>query len=310
LLAATISLGSDTGASLTDVDMLPTAAGDPLLAAGTRPAQALREILLTETAAARLKVRAGDRITGRVFRRVDGVPHTLVLPLTVAGIVAETALGRDAAFVSVDLLVATEDYRDGAAVPALGVLEGAQAGPRRAFAGARLYARDLDDVAPLAAWLRAQGIEVATRAKEIETVKAIDRVLTFVFLVLASIGVGGYLLSLAASLWANVDRKRREIALLRLVGLGTGPVVGFPVVQGVLIAVAGLALSTILYLGVASAFNATFAGELGRDEFVCRLSLFDGAAAGGLTVLFAIVAAMVGGYRAARIDPAEGLRSP
>ena len=179
----------------------------------------------------------------------------------------------------------------------------------RAFASARIYARSLDDVAPLATWVRDQGYEVSTRAKEIETVKALDRVLAFIFLVLASIGVGGYLFSLAASLWANVDRKRREIALLRLVGLGTGPVIGFPVAQAVLVAVAGIALSIVLYLIVAAAFNATFIDQLGRDEFVCRLSFRDGAIAAVLTVLFAVAAAMVGGYRAAKIDPAEGLRA-
>lgn len=310
LLAATISLESGTGASLADVDMLPTATGDPLLPAGTPPAAGLRQVLLTATAAGRLNAQPGDRLSGRVFRRLDGAPQTLELPLTLVGIIPESGFGRDAAFVSVDLLVATEDYRDGAAVPALGVTDGTAAAPRRAFASARIYARSLDDVAPLAAWLRDQGIEVVTRAKEIETVKAIDRVLSFVFVVLASIGIGGYLLSLAASLWANIDRKRREIALLRLVGLGTGPVVGFPVVQAILVALAGIAVSTVLYLAVAAAFNATFAGELGRDEFVCRLSLADGIAAGGLTVLFAVIAAMVGGYRAARIDPAESLRAP
>ena len=257
-------------------------------------------------------MRAGDRLTGRVFRRLDNRPQTLVLPLIVGGIIPETAFGRDAAFVSLDLLVAAEDYRDGAAVPALGVTEGtdAAASPAsRAFASARIYARSLDDVAPLATWVRDQGYEVSTRAKEIETVKALDRVLAFIFLVLASIGVGGYLFSLAASLWANVDRKRREIALLRLVGLGTGPVIGFPVAQAVLVAVAGIALSTVLYLIVAAAFNATFIDQLGRDEFVCRLSFRDGAIAAVLTVLFAVAAAMVGGYRAAKIDPAEGLRA-
>ncbi|MFO1153256.1 MAG: ABC transporter permease [Rhodospirillales bacterium] len=308
LLAATVSLESATGASL-DIDMLPTAAADPLLPPGLAPAAGLRQILLTETAAGRLGVRAGDAVTGRVFRRLNGEPQTLTLPLTVVGVVPETALGRDAAFVSVELLVTTEDYRDGAAVPALGIGDGSPTRAERVFAGARLYARGLDDVASLAAWLRGEGIEVATRAKEIETVKAIDRVLSFVFLVLASIGIGGYLFSLAASLWANVERKRREIALLRLVGLGTGPVVAFPVVQAILVAVAGIAVSSLLYLGVAAAFNATFAGELGRDEFVCRLSLADGLVAAALTLLFAIAAAMVGGYRAARIDPAESLRA-
>jgi len=311
LLAATVSLESTGGAGLPDIDMLPTAAGDPLLPAGTAPAEGLRQILLTATAAGRLKVQTGDGVTGRVFRRLGDRPQTLVLPLTVTGIVPETAFGRDAAFVSLDLLTATEDYRDGAAVPALGVRDGdtAAAPAARVFASARLYARGLDDVAPLAAWVRDQGFEVSTRAKEIEAVKALDRVLAFVFLVLASIGVGGYLFSLAASLWANIDRKRKEIALLRLVGLGTGPVIGFPVAQAVLVALAGTALSTLLYLGVAAAFNTAFVDQLGRDEFVCQLSLRDGLIAAVLTLLFAVAAAMVGGYRAAKIDPAEGLRA-
>ena len=60
---------------------------------------------------------------------------------------------------------------------------------------------------------------------------------------------------------------------------------------------------------MAAAFNATFIDQLGRDEFVCRLSFTDGAIAAALTVLFAVAAAMVGGYRAAKIDPAEGLRA-
>jgi putative ABC transport system permease protein len=173
----------------------------------------------------------------------------------------------------------------------------------------RLYASQLDDVAPLAEWLRGQGLEVVTRAKDIETVKAIDRVLTFVFVILASIGVVGYLLSLATSLWANVDRKRREIALLRLIGLGTAPVVGFPVIQAALVATGGVVLAAAVYVAVAAAFNAAFASELNREEFVCRLTLSDGVAAAFLTLGFALIASMVGGYRAAKIDPAEGLRA-
>lgn len=311
LLAATISLESAAGLSLADIDMLPTAAGDPLLPSGMAPADGLRQVLLTATAASRLKVRPGDAVTGRVFRRLGDRPQVLALPLTISGILPETAFGRDAAFVSLDLLAATEDYRDGAAVPALGETDGAPAQDpaARTFASARLYARSLDDVAPFAAWVRDQGFEVATRAKEIETVRALDRVLNFVFLVLAAIGVGGYLFSLAASLWANVDRKRREIALLRLVGLGTAPVIGFPMVQAMLVALAGITLSILLYVAVAAAFNAAFVSQLGRDEFVCRLSLRDGAIAAVLTVVFAAAAATVGGYRAAKIDPAEGLRA-
>ena len=223
----------------------------------------------------------------------------------------EASFGRDAVFVSLPLLVASEDYRDGLAVPQLGVTQGADGGPAEArpFASFRLYARSLDDVAPLARHLRAENLEIVTRSSEIETVRAIDRVLTFVFVVLASIGVTGYLLSLAASLWANVDRKRKEIALLRLVGFGTANIVAFPAIQALMLASAGIAVSAAIYWVVATAFNAAFINQLNRDEFVCRLSAGDAAAAVAMTVALALLASMVGGVRAATVEPAEGLRA-
>lgn len=310
ILAATLSLESKTGSRLLDLDMIPTAAGDPLLSPDLRPLERLTDIFLTETAASKLNAAIGEHLTATISRRLDDQPQAVQVSLTVAGIVPESAFGRDAVFVSLPLLVASEDYRDGYAVADLGAVNGRGERPAmRPFASMRLYAQGLDDVAPLATWLRDQGLEVVTRAKEIETVKAIDRVLTFVFVILASIGVVGYLLSLATSLWANVDRKRREIALLRLIGLGTAPVVAFPAIQAALVAIGGVVLAAAVYLAVAAAFNTAFANELQREEFVCRLAFSDGVAAALLTLGFAVMASMVGGYRAAKIDPAEGLRA-
>jgi putative ABC transport system permease protein len=311
VLAATITLRVAGDQTLQDVDMIPTATGDPLLPPGTREPRHLRQILLSHTAAGKLSLHPGDTLEGLLDRRLKGTPQGVRIPLMIADVLPETALAEDAVFVPLALLIAAEDYRDGFAVPELGVAEGDE--PRsgdRSFASARIYARDLDDVAPLAEHLRSQGVEVVTRARDIETVKAIDRVLSLIFVVLAAIGVAGYLLSLAASLWANVDRKRREIALLRLVGLRTGPVVGFPAVQALIVAVAGILLSATLYAGVSTLFNRAFATELRRDEFVCRLLPGDAAAAVALTLVFALSASAVGGYRATRIDPAESLRDP
>jgi putative ABC transport system permease protein len=308
-LSATMTLEHGDAGSLQDVDMVPTAAGDPLLPAGTPVPTGLHDVLLTSTAAARLHAESGTALQGLVTRQLDGSPQAVRVPLTVAGVLPETAFGRDAVFVPLGLLVAVEDYRDGLAVAELGVADGQNNRPAtRPFASARLYARDLDDVAPLAERLRGQGIEVVTRAHEIENVKAIDRVLTLIFVVLAAIAVTGALLSLAASLWANVDRKRRDIALLRLLGLRAGPVIGFPAVQALLVAIGGLALSGLAYLAVAAVFNRAFATQLARDELVCALQPRHAVYAVGLTLLFALIASIVGGYRAVRIDPADSLR--
>jgi putative ABC transport system permease protein len=308
-LSASMTLEVPGGVTLPDVDMVPTAEGDPLVPAAVPPPTGLGDVLLTHTAAQKLNVEAGARLEGVIARRLAGVQEAIRVPLVVRGVLPETAFGRDAVFVSLPLLAASEDYRDGLAVPALGVAEGEPArGERRVFASARLHARGLDDVAPLAEHLRRQGIEVVTRAREIETVQRIDRVLSSIFVALAALGVAGCLASLATSLWANVDRKRREIALLRLVGLRSAPVVSFPVVQAMLVAAGGIVLAGAAYSVLAGFFNRAFAGQLAREELVCKLAPADALAAAGLTVLLALVASVVGGYRALRIDPAESLR--
>lgn len=311
-LAATMTLETADSHTLPDLDIIPTAAGDPLFTAATALPSGFGEVVLSEAAARKLSVGRGSFVEGIVSRRLNGEPQAARLRLSVAGVLPSTALGREAAFVSLPLLVATEAYRDGYRVDALGVGEGADAAgaPQRPFASARLYASSLDAVSMLARHLASLGIDVQTRAKDIAMVKAIDRVLTFIFLVLAGIGVGGYLLSLAASLWADVDRKRREIALLRLIGLRTASVIAFPAARAGLVAAGGILVSAVLYFAVSSAFNAAFATEFARDEFVCRLRPLDGAIAAALTFAAAFAASAVGGYRAATIDPAESLREP
>jgi len=59
-----------------------------------------------------------------------------------------------------------------------------------------------------------------TSAAEIETVRSIDRNLALLFWVIAAAGMAGY--SLGASLWANTDRKRRELSVLRLLAFRGG----------------------------------------------------------------------------------------
>jgi putative ABC transport system permease protein len=308
-LAATVSLIGSQGRSLSYVDMIPTANGDPILLPEMQAPAGLNEAILSHTVAVKLDVSEGGQVEGIVRRRLDGRPQAVEISLQIIGVLPEAAFGSDAVFVSLPLLVATEDYRDGHRIPELEVGEGRP--PRegeRSFAGVRLYARSLDDVAGVAAFLRAEGFDVATKAKDIETVKAIDRVLSFIFLVIAGVGVTGFLLSLSASLWANVDRKRRDLAMLRLVGLRTGPLLAFPAAQAFIVAIGGLALSAVLYFGISSLFNAALAADLQRDEFVCRLFIGDGLVAGLLTIIFALIASAVGGYRALKIDPAESLR--
>ncbi|MBK8906865.1 MAG: ABC transporter permease [Rhodospirillales bacterium] len=310
-LAATADLVGVDQRAAPNIDMIPTAAGDPLVPEGLPAPTGLGQVILSHTVAAKLDAEIGDQVDAFVRRRYEGASEAVTIPLTVVGVLTEASFARDAAFLSLALLEATEDYRDGLKVPELGADTGTAPPERdRTYAGVRLYAASLDDVASLAAHVRSRGYDVVTRAKDIETVKAIDRVLTFIFFVIAGVGITGFLLSLAASLWANVDRKRRDLAMLRLLGLGIGPLMAFPAMQAAIVAAGGGVLSLGLYALVSTVFNTVLASNLEREEFVSRLFIGDAVVAMLLTIAFALGASAVGGYRVAQIDPAESLREP
>jgi putative ABC transport system permease protein len=291
------------------VEVIPTAKGDPLTPpdqpAPARPDQ----VLVTATLAERLGLTSGGHLTGIVKRDTDGLPEHTSLELGVVGIVPESRVARDAVFTSLDLLVAAEDYRDGLRRELTEAdLKPGIAAQREAFANARIYAADLDAVAPVADALRARGVEVRTRAEQIQTVRAFDETLSFVLEVIALIGGLGCALALGGAIRGNVERKRRDIALLRLLGFESTSVVLIPLAQSVVIAALGFALAYLAYLAGAAAFNQALGTHLAGRGYVCRLDAAAGLTAWAATLGIALLAASAGGYRASRIDPAEALR--
>jgi putative ABC transport system permease protein len=305
----TIDLVTQERRILQSVEMIPTATGDPLLAEGIQPPGKDRLVLISAPAAESLGVAGGDEITGVIRRRMGGRDERVEVPLGVAAVLPERLMPRRAVFVTLPFLLAAEDYRDGRAVALLGVEGAATAAETRAvFANARLYAQGLDEVLSLASLLRSQGLEVRTRAADIETIKAMERVLTFVFVVIAIIaGVGGAI-ALGANVWINVDRKRRDLALLRLMGVADLGVLLVPIWQAIATAIAAFGLAYACYQVGAMTFNAQLAAGLPDQGYACVLNHADLALMFVLVLVVAAVASSAAGLRAIRLDPAECLR--
>jgi putative ABC transport system permease protein len=309
-IAATMNLqGPDSprGRFVT-VELVPTGPGDPLLRDETSLPEGPAQIVLSAAAARKLSATAGQVLNGSVARRAQGSRQVATATLQLVGVLPESSFARDGALVAKDLLVAVEDYRDGRAAPALGWPgEDVPAG-ERTFASFRLYARSIFDVPPLRDLLAAQGLEVRTQAAEIETVQALDRSLGAIFWIIALTALAGFLLSLASSLWANVDRKRRELGVMRLVGFSTLGIVWFPVCQALYIALLGSVLAGGLYVVLESAINGLFQASLRGGELVCKLLPLHYAVATVATLAAAAAASALAGLRAAHIEPGEGLR--
>ncbi len=306
-IASIISVKSERAGRILELEVIPSDQGDPLLDSALPAPSGLDKIVLSSSAAKKLQVSAGDKVDGSISRRYRGRKERVHLPLTVVAIAPATAFNREGVFTSVMLMEALEDYRDGHAVPAAG-WGGAPPVEQRVYTGFRLYAASIYDVAALQSSFERSGIEVRTQAADIETVQRMDRTLSGIYWAIALIGLAGFSLSLGASLWANVDRKRKELSVLRLVGFRTGEIILFPVIQGAYTAVFGWALACGIYYVAAWSINFMLAPQLERAQKICRLLPEHYGLALAITLAAAVLAAILAGIRAARVEPSEGLR--
>ncbi|MDH3531710.1 MAG: FtsX-like permease family protein [Gammaproteobacteria bacterium] len=308
-IAATMRLravDTETG-RIISVELIPSAAGDPVLS-GLEPPQAYATVALSLDAADKLGVSAGDAVEGILTRTLGGEQQTVLVPLIVGAVAPAAAFARDGMFVAHELLMAVEDFRDGRAVAPLGWSGAAAVDGPRYFAGFRLYARSIDDVAALREGLMNQGIDVRSRVADIELVKTLDRNLSVVFWIIAGIAAVGYGLAFGSSVWANVDRKRLEFGVLRLTGFRTSSIVWFPILQAMLTGALGWLVATLFFFIVQAGLNALFADTVGGGESVCMLLPAHFILALVLTLAAASVAAASGGRRLAKLEPSLALR--
>jgi putative ABC transport system permease protein len=305
-IAATMELKSAAAPRILPVEIISSAQGDPLLANTTPPA-GLDEIVLSVSAAEKLRVAPGDSVDGSLARRFQGQKERVHMSLTIAAIAPPQAFPREGAFTSLELMEALEDFRDGRAVPALG-WEGYPKRGERSYPGFRMYARSIYDVADLEKQFNKAGIEVRTRVTDIELVQRMDKNLTMVYWAIAIIGLVGFSLSLGANLWANVDRKRKELSVLRLVGFRTGDIIWFPMIQAFYTAVLGWLLAIGIFYVASWAINDMLASQMAVGEEVCRLLPIHQWIALLLTTGSAILSAALAGLRSAKVEPSEGLR--
>lgn len=285
-------------------ELWSTGPGDPLLAG---PAPGPREVVLSRSLAAALGAGPGETLTLRAGRvSAEGERQLLNLPVRVLAVAPAASVERHVAFVDPRLLLLVDGFVD-RRLPAETAPESLSPVPETPYAGFRAHARRLEDVPALDAALRAEGVEVETRAHEVAALLGLDRSLDLLFLLVAGLGGAGYLVAVGMRLYADVERKRRALSQLRLLGFRRADAVLLPLAQSLLVGLAG---------AVAGGAAALLAGELvnrldlaqAGGRAICVIAPWHLALAALATLAGAALAAIAAGIRAGRIAPAEGLR--
>ncbi len=179
---------------------------------------------------------------------------------------------------------------------------------RPGFGGFRLYARTIDDVSALAAALREEGIEVVSQVQAIDRIRVLDRGLTRMFWLVAVVGIVGGAAALVASLYAAVQRKRRDLGMMRLLGLPRSSVFLFPIYQSTALAATAALIALIAFFALAGVINRVFASDLDLGQRLCWLPASYLLVAALAMTSAAALCALMAGARATQVEPAEAIR--
>lgn len=242
----------------------PAAEGEPVLMHYNLAAPLNNEepeIILSTSAAKALGAKEGNVVDARIGRRTpQGRLESLTIKMRVSGVLPVEAGDRRIAFAPLKFLEQMENYRDYIAVPERN-LEGRDAGERRDYASFRLYAASLDAVETLTDELESRKIAVFTRAREVKSIRLLERSINQV-IAIVSIAIGaGFMAFTISSVQGAVTRKKRMLGMLRLLGFKRLPLMLYPQTQTMLTAVSGFFLSLLIYFCVSLGIKGAFAGQ-------------------------------------------------
>lgn len=186
--------------------------------------------------------------------------------------------------------------------------EGIFATTRRGWPNFRLVATDIDSVQGLVDHFHDLGMNVITKAERIRDVKELDKYTTQVFWLIAGVGLTGAVGALLASLFASVERKRRSLGVLRLLGLRRRSLVRLPFYQSCLIVSASVGLSIAAWWWVSQFIGRFTAGYLEAGEHLATLPREHLLILWGGALVIAAFASFLAGIRVMRVDPSDAIR--
>jgi putative ABC transport system permease protein len=118
----------------------------------------------------------------------------------------------------------------------------------------------------------------------------------------------GLACSIAVSQWLGVERRRREISVLRLIGLTRANALVMLVAEALAVAACAFLVAGIVFLTLAPLADTLIAAVEIIDGPICRLAPGQFLLLFAVTVLAGGLGALIGGARVLAIEPAECLR--
>ena len=301
-----VNVRAASGGRIKPALMVPSGLGDPTLPAGM--SLAADDVAISAQLGELLGLKAGDTL--QIITQADDRPRQLLLDATVVAVLPSATLSGRAVLAPFDRLDLIEAFYDSYSLPDHDIIGTRDLSERSAtYAGVRLYARALEELAALQIRIEAQlGISTSARTRDVEALLGLGRKLDLALgltAALAALGLGG---ALVLGFWSDVARKKTVLAGIALIGISARELALFPVVQALITALLGLGLSFAFY-GLAGEVAANLFGQgLPEGAALAVISVGQALAICGAVLVLVTGAAAVAGWSAGRLDPASVLR--
>ncbi len=179
--------------------------------------------------------------------------------------------------------------------------------PRARSLGLRLYAKGLEETEPLYDKMQQHNFPSSARLASIRQLLELEDNLNIIFLIISGCSAFGGSLALAFNLFNAIQRRRRDYALLQLLGAGKYSMMLLPLIEALFVTFSSIMLSLgVFYL--ASHIVATVFAQYEDVGTICRLTpehiIYLVLISGGL----ALVAALASAIRMLNISPSEIIR--
>lgn len=285
---------------------VPTGAGDPMLE--PLPGLGADEIAVSAPLAAQLGLGPGDAV--ELVTQAPERPRQLVLARRIGMILPEARAAGRAVLADLGTLDLIEAFYDEYALPEHGIATGRPLAGRVAdYEGMRAYAASLEALAPLQARMEARfGVATEAQTARVMGVLGLGRNLGLALALTAAVAGTGLAAALVFGFWAEVARKRHMLAGLGLIGLPPAALGLIPMVQALVTALLGLAVSFALFAVAGAVAERLFASGLTEEGGLVRLAPGQGLAIAAGVVILVTASALAAARAALRTDPAVVLR--
>lgn len=293
------------GGRIENANVVGTEPGDPLIKDVTL---APDEIAVSAELAGRLELAIGDTL----LMVSDGKDRSVQMRIdrTIVHIAPAERVPNFVVFADYATTQLFEAFYEGYALPEYGVEDGRDVANRvEDYEGMRIYAKSLADVPALDSKVR-QFLAVRTwsEADRIAGTLRLGENLDLAFRVIAAVSVIGLIIALASSFWTAVERKRKTLATLVLLGARSRDLAFFPIIQAALLCLVSLSLAFILFGLSAEIAESLFRDRLSGSSSVVMLTASEVTMLILGTTLIVLSAAIIASNRILGIDPAIILR--